>query len=86
MERTAARTGLTGLLDRDPATLSGGELRRLAIACAVIAEPDILILDEPLASLDAAGAAQIRDLVRSLWALDARATRRPGRHRPASCC
>ena len=66
VERTAARTGLTGLLDRDPATLSGGELRRLAVACAVIAEPDILILDEPLASLDAAGAAQIRDLVRSL--------------------
>ncbi|SFU08091.1 ABC transporter ATP-binding protein [Arthrobacter sp. ov118] len=66
VERTAARTGLTGLLDRDPATLSGGELRRLAVACAVIAEPDILILDEPLASLDAAGAEQIRDLVRSL--------------------
>ena len=66
VEHTAARTGLTGLLARDPATLSGGELRRLAVACAVIAEPDILILDEPLASLDAAGAAQIRELVRSL--------------------
>ncbi|MEV5051162.1 ABC transporter ATP-binding protein [Arthrobacter sp. LAR12-1-1.1] len=64
--RTAARTGLSNLLDRDPATLSGGELRRLAVGCAVIAEPDILILDEPLASLDAAGAAQVEDLVRSL--------------------
>ena len=60
VERTAARTGLSGLLDRDPATLSGGELRRLAVGCAVIAEPEVLILDEPLASLDAAGAAQIR--------------------------
>lgn len=68
VERTAARTGLSGLLDRDPATLSGGELRRLALGCAVIAEPDMLILDEPLASLDAAGAAQIEDLVRSLCA------------------
>jgi energy-coupling factor transport system ATP-binding protein len=66
VERTAARTGLSGLLDRDPATLSGGELRRLAVGCAVIAEPDILILDEPLASLDGAGAAQIEALVRSL--------------------
>ena len=66
VQRTAARTGLSDLLDRDPATLSGGELRRLAVGCAVIAEPDILILDEPLASLDAAGAAQVEDLVRSL--------------------
>ena len=66
VERTAARTGLSGLLDRDPATLSGGELRRLAVGCAIIAEPDVLILDEPLASLDAAGAEQIEELVRSL--------------------
>ncbi|MEY9776224.1 ABC transporter ATP-binding protein [Arthrobacter sp. MW3 TE3886] len=66
VERTAARTGLSRLLDRDPATLSGGELRRLAVGCAVITEPDVLILDEPLASLDAAGAAQVEDLVRSL--------------------
>jgi energy-coupling factor transport system ATP-binding protein len=66
VERTAARAGLSDLLDRDPATLSGGELRRLAVGCAVIAEPDILILDEPLASLDAAGAGQVEDLVRSL--------------------
>jgi energy-coupling factor transport system ATP-binding protein len=66
VERTASRTGLSGLLDRDPATLSGGELRRLAVGCAVIAEPDVLILDEPLASLDAAGAAQVEDLVRGL--------------------
>ncbi|AXJ10818.1 ABC transporter ATP-binding protein [Arthrobacter sp. PM3] len=66
VERTAARTGLSGLLDRDPATLSGGELRRLAVGCAVIAEPDMLILDEPLASLDAAGAARIEELVLSL--------------------
>jgi energy-coupling factor transport system ATP-binding protein len=68
VQRTAVRTGLSGLLDRDPATLSGGELRRLAVGCAVISEPDVLILDEPLASLDAAGAAQVEDLVRSLRA------------------
>ncbi len=66
VERTAARTGLSGLLGRDPATLSGGELRRLAMGCAIITEPDVLILDEPLASLDAAGAEQIEELVRGL--------------------
>jgi energy-coupling factor transporter ATP-binding protein EcfA2 len=66
VERAAASTGLSGLLDRDPATLSGGELRRLAVGCAVITQPDVLILDEPLASLDAAGAAQIADLIRRL--------------------
>ncbi|PVZ53503.1 ABC transporter ATP-binding protein [Arthrobacter sp. H-02-3] len=68
VERTAARTGLSGLLDRDPATLSGGELRRLAVGCAVIAEPDMLILDEPMASLDAAGSARIEELIRGLCA------------------
>jgi energy-coupling factor transport system ATP-binding protein len=64
----AELTGLTALLDRDPATLSGGELRRLAMACAVIAGPGVLVLDEPLASLDAAGVIQVRDLIGRLTA------------------
>ena len=64
--RVAERTGLTALLDRDPATLSGGELRRLAMACAVIEDPGVLVLDEPLASLDAAGIIQVRDLINRL--------------------
>lgn len=63
---TAELTGLTALLDRDPATLSGGELRRLAIACAVVQDPGVLVLDEPLASLDAAGIIQVRDLINRL--------------------
>jgi energy-coupling factor transporter ATP-binding protein EcfA2 len=64
--RVADRTGLAGLLARNPAELSGGELRRLAVACAVIGEPEVLILDEPLASLDPAGADGLRQLVREL--------------------
>ncbi|HEX9228165.1 MAG TPA: ATP-binding cassette domain-containing protein, partial [Arthrobacter sp.] len=64
--RIAELTGLAALLGRDPATLSGGELRRLAIACAVVTDPDVLVLDEPLASLDAAGIVQVRDLISRL--------------------
>ncbi|WP_400159157.1 ABC transporter ATP-binding protein [Arthrobacter sp. BPSS-3] len=65
---TAERTGLGALLERNPERLSGGELRRLAVACAVIGEPEVLILDEPLASLDPAGAQGIARLVGDLRA------------------
>ena len=43
---------LQGLLDRKPATLSGGEKQRVAIARALMTRPSILLLDEPLAGVD----------------------------------
>lgn len=54
MHHTLALLGIEHLLERHPDKLSGGERQRVAIARALLASPKLLLMDEPLASLDAA--------------------------------
>ena len=51
-DRIIAMLGLENLLDRAPLALSGGEKQRVAIGRALLSDPRVLLLDEPLASLD----------------------------------
>ncbi len=62
----AARTGADHILDRYPGTLSGGEAQRVALARTLAADPDILLLDEPLSNLDVQLKSGLRSVLRNI--------------------
>ena len=64
VEDLAAQLGIGELLDRRPGALSAGQRQRVALARTLITEPRCLLMDEPLAALDAASKSTIIDVVR----------------------
>ncbi len=55
--------GIAHLRDRSPHRLSGGEKKRVALASAIVLDPDVLLLDEPTATLDPRSQSQVIDLL-----------------------
>jgi molybdate transport system permease protein len=60
-----ARLGLRGLEGRFPGELSGGEVRRVALARALCGSPELVLLDEPLAALETPVRAELRGVLRA---------------------
>jgi energy-coupling factor transport system ATP-binding protein len=66
VREAAELVGITHLLDRSTASLSGGEKQKVTLAGVLAMQPNILLFDEPLAALDPASAREIMQLMRDL--------------------
>ncbi len=62
----AETLGITELLDEKPGSLSGGQQQRVALGRAIIRDPDVFLLDEPLSNLDATLRSQMRTEIQQL--------------------
>jgi phosphate transport system ATP-binding protein len=66
LRRAALWDEVKDRLDHSPLALSGGQQQRLCVARTVAPEPEVILLDEPTASLDPLGASRIEELVHEL--------------------
>ena len=66
LRRVMKLTGIEGLADRSPLSLSGGQLQRVALASILVMDPELLILDEPTSQLDPIGSREVFSVVSDL--------------------